>query len=149
MHKHILLSSNKSRGFSLLEVLVTFVVLSIGLLGLAALHANGLKNNQSAYWRSQATILAYSILDSMRTNRAAALNEDYDIALNTDPPGGTSVAVLDLTTWKNTLQSSLPTGDGSVDCDGGTSICEVIVQWDDSLGEAGSNTQQFSIITQL
>ncbi|MCG5509644.1 type IV pilus modification protein PilV [Ectothiorhodospira lacustris] len=45
-------------GFSLTEVLVALVVLSIGLLGLAALQLNGLKGAHSAYQRTLASVIA-------------------------------------------------------------------------------------------
>ena len=47
--------SSGSQGFSLMEVLVALLVLAIGLLGLAALQARGVKFNHDAYLRSQAT----------------------------------------------------------------------------------------------
>lgn len=56
-------------GVSMIEVLVAIIVLSIGLLGLAGLQTAGLKYNQSANFRSTATMMAYSILDSMRASR--------------------------------------------------------------------------------
>src|SRR5699024_7298926 len=71
-------------GLTLIEVLVTMLVLSIGLLGLAGLQALMLYQHHSAYQRSQATILTYDIIDRMRTNRNAALNGDYDLNLTAD-----------------------------------------------------------------
>ncbi len=65
-------------GFSLIEVLVALFVLSIGLLGLAMLQAQGMKFNSDAYFRTQATILAYDIIDRMRANRVAAGAGAYD-----------------------------------------------------------------------
>jgi type IV pilus assembly protein PilV len=61
-----------SEGFSMVEVLVSVLVLSIGLLGLAGLQASSLRNSQSAYFRSQATEMAYDIADRMRANLAGA-----------------------------------------------------------------------------
>lgn len=60
-------------GFTLLEVLVAILVLSIGLLGLAGLQTHSLRNNHTAFLRSQAVALAYDALDRMRSNRTAAL----------------------------------------------------------------------------
>ena len=61
---------NKNAGFTLIEVLIAMLVLAVGLLGLAGLQATSLRNNQSAYNRSQATQLAYDIADRMRANSA-------------------------------------------------------------------------------
>jgi len=62
----------KDRGFSMLEVLVTMVIIAFGLLGVAGIIANGLKSNLSSYGRSQASWLANDIIDRMRANRATA-----------------------------------------------------------------------------
>jgi type IV pilus assembly protein PilV len=58
----------KNAGFGLIEVLIAVLVLALALLGLAALQVTSLKNNQSAYNRSQATQLAYDLADRMRAN---------------------------------------------------------------------------------
>ena len=74
MMKHRSFKLNPCRresGFSLIEVLVALLVLSIGLLGLAALQAQGLRFNHDAYVRTQATNLAYDIVDRMRVNNTA------------------------------------------------------------------------------
>lgn len=54
------------RGFTMIEALVAILVLSLGLLGLAMLQAQGLKFNTTAYTRTQASMLAYEIIDKMR-----------------------------------------------------------------------------------
>jgi type IV pilus assembly protein PilV len=59
--------SNNS-GFTLIEVLVTIVVVSIGLLGLAGLQISGLRANVSSEARSKATLLANDIIERMRAN---------------------------------------------------------------------------------
>ncbi len=69
--------ANRYAGFSLIEVLVALLVLSIGLLGLAALQATGMKYNSDAYYRTQASILAYDIIDRMRANPKGAGDGDY------------------------------------------------------------------------
>ncbi len=57
------------QGFSLIEVMVTMLIVSIGLLGIAGIIMTSLKNSQSSYGRSQATLLANDIIDRMRANR--------------------------------------------------------------------------------
>jgi type IV pilus modification protein PilV len=69
---------SRSAGFTLLEVLVAVLVLAIGLLGLARLQMTVMKSNQSAYLRSQASLLAYDISERMRANRTAALGGSCD-----------------------------------------------------------------------
>ena len=57
-------------GFTLIEVLVALVVMSVGLLGLALLQQNAVAFNRDAYLASQATVLAYDIADRIRGNRS-------------------------------------------------------------------------------
>lgn len=108
-----------TRGFTLVEVLVALIVLSIGLLGLAALQLQSLKHNTDAYFRTQATMLAYDIIDRMRANVDAVKAGHYVAA---EPPttaqtcGETAtgcaspadLAAYDLTYWYSELASTLP-----------------------------------------
>jgi len=145
----------KQSGFTLLEVLVAVLVLSIGLLGLAGLLASSIRNNQSAYQRTQATWLAYDIVDRMRVNRPAALASDYDTTLGTpancaaNPTLSGSMAAQDLTGWKTLLACALPAGDGAVALNAANRQVTVTVQWNDSRGTSGNTAQTFQIQTQL
>ena len=140
---------DRSRGFTLIEILVTLVVLSIGLLGLAGLQLNGLKSNHSAYLRSQATILTQDITDRMRANRTVAVTGAYDIDIGEAAASASctgtgadctaaGLAAADLYEWKTFLDDSLPTGDGSITrtAVGTNTLVTVVVQWDDSKGQA-------------
>jgi type IV pilus assembly protein PilV len=55
-------------GFTLMEVLVTIVILSIGLLGIAGLQLNSLRGNQSALDSTVAVSLAVEMADRIRAN---------------------------------------------------------------------------------
>ncbi len=58
----------RQRGFTLIEVLISMIILAIGLLGLAAMQAMSLRDNQDAYYYQQATLLAYEMQDRIRGN---------------------------------------------------------------------------------
>ena len=124
---------SRQTGFTLLEVLIAVLVLSVGLLGLAGLQASSLRNNHSADLRSQATILAYGIADHMRANRTAALAGSYDVAYSSTPSGG-SIASSDVSAWKTLLSSTLPSGDGSISRSG--NIVTINVRWTGAGGKA-------------
>lgn len=137
------------RGFTLIEVLVTVIILAIGLLGLAGLQLSGMRYTHSAYQRSQATILGNDIVDRMRVNRVSAENGAYDIAIGAAPSevscrgAGTDcspadLAIADLFEWKQALAAVLPAGDGAVQRDGGS--LTVTIQWDDTRGEEDAKT---------
>jgi len=58
-----------NHGFTLIEVLVSVLIISTALLGLVGLQTKGMHNTVDSYNRTQATLLASSIADRMRTNR--------------------------------------------------------------------------------
>ncbi|MES2366648.1 MAG: type IV pilus modification protein PilV [Pseudomonadota bacterium] len=146
----------RQQGFTLLEVLVAMVIVSIGLVGLAGLMMTSAKNNQSAYYRSQASWLGYDIIDRMRANRVLAQGGSYDIALGVMPTGcgaASAPPAGDLCQWNTELQTALPTGKGSIVVSG--SVATVTVSWDDRRGLGananftGNQAQSISIQTQL
>lgn len=131
----------KQHGFTLVEILVAIIVLAFGLLGLAGLQLNSLKNNNSAYLRTQATLLAYDMLDRMRANQPGVANGDYDQLLETVPtdPGcietGCSVsdiAETDAWEWTQIIGEVMPSGKGRVVGNGEGSIFTITVMWDDN-----------------
>lgn len=137
----------RQSGFSMLEVLISLLVLSIGLLGMAGLQMNALKFNHTASVRSQATVLAYEIGDRMRMNRKDALDGKYAISLTATSASGSTRASADLSEWKQSLARHLPDGRGAVQTSG--NIVTVTVQWDESRLRNGSASQQFIFETRL
>jgi len=163
-------------GFTLIEVLVSALILAIGLVGVAGLQAMSLKNNQSAYMRSQATALAYDLADRMRSNVAAANAGSYAPAsaavraacTNAMGCSTEQLAQNDLSEWIAALASNLPMGTGFVcidstpndgsdagtpECDGAGTQFAVKVWWDDNRDGAitvtAANTERMVINFQL
>ncbi|MGA2398926.1 MAG: type IV pilus modification protein PilV [Steroidobacteraceae bacterium] len=144
----------RTAGFTIVEVLVSLVILSIGLLGIAKLVLYSAHSNDSAYLRSQATQLAYEILDNMRANPTAAAAGNYNTplaaaatnpgftCLNTTCPSSSNLALYDVYVWKSRLAAgatggALPSGQGSVTVTGTTPImATIIVQWDDAAAQS-------------
>ena len=60
------------RGFTLIEVLLTIVLIGIGLLGLATLQVTSLNNQMEAYQRTQALMMLEDMANRIRSNSAAA-----------------------------------------------------------------------------
>lgn len=125
----------RARGMTLVEVLVTLVIISVGLLGVAALQLTSLRNNYDAYVRSQASMLAADLLDRMRANRGEALAGNYVAALGGFTGTGATWQA-DVTAWKATLAAQLPSGDGSVrpeafDATGQVTAVRVTIQWNE------------------
>ena len=111
------------KGFTLLEVLIALLVMSIGLLGIGKMMMLSARANDSAYMRSQATALAYTMLDAMRANRQAAIALGYDTAVVVPalqactaaaPCTSGQQAQNDAALWNNALAAELPGGTGTV-----------------------------------
>ena len=118
---------------------ITIVVISIGLLGLAVMQATGLRNNNNAYFRSQATVLAYDIADRMRANTSSInnyLTSFMTLAAATDQAGCTTtgscsaaqMAQDDLFDWNVALGTALPSPTGVITIAGGLYTINVV--WD-------------------
>jgi type IV pilus assembly protein PilV len=137
------------RGFGLIEVLVAVLILSIGLLGLASLQTNGMRFNHTSYLRTQATVLAYDIVDAMRANRGTAAKSEtalggaYQTNYTDGVPTGSSIAEADLRNWKTLLTTLLPTGRGQISQNG--RLFTINVEWT----ERGGAPTVFSLVTSL
>lgn len=118
-------SIRRQTGYSLVEVLIATVILSIGLLGLASLQTASLKDNSAALQRSQATIMAYDILDCMRANHKQATTGAYDIGY-TQTSNSQGIAGNDIDTWKQELQQ-LPKGEGQIQTVGNN--VQITIRW--------------------
>lgn len=65
------LSYSSQRGVGMMEILITLLVLSVGLLGAAQLQLLGLNDAQASRARINATLIAYDLADRMRANKIA------------------------------------------------------------------------------
>jgi len=136
-----------ARGVSLIEVLVTVIVTSVGLLGVAALQLSTLRNNFDATVRTKASVLAADIADRMRANRTAAINGDYNITLSAAAPTTTTTqAQVDLADWKTTLAAQLPSGKGSVLYTAATKVVLIDINWNE---RDNATAVDFSSTTEL
>ena len=117
---------NNQAGFTLMEVLIALLILSIGLLGLASLQTNGLRSNQMASMRTTATQLANDIADRMRANPTGVDAQRYVIATSDADPvipvgetcEGTTctsaqMATYDLAQWRGAVRA-LPGGTSAI-----------------------------------
>jgi type IV pilus assembly protein PilV len=123
-------------GFTLLEVLIALVVLSIGLLGIAGLQGIGLRSSHGAYLSSQASLLAYDMADRIRANpQTLAIYNDFDSAtVDCAAPPVTPLASADMAEWACAVEALLPNGGGTIDgviAPDGSTRYTITVQWQD------------------
>ena len=122
-------------------MLITVVLVSIGLLGLAGLQLTTVQNTNSSSERFEATTLAHDILERMRANRQEALNGQYNLALGADPAGANLVGD-DLDDWRAAL-AVLPNGDGSINVADG--VVTIEVQWTDASDDNADDSRDMSV----
>ena len=122
-------------GFSLVEVLVTLVVVSVGMLGLAALCVASVRASRAALYRTQAVTLAADIADRMRANRMPANAYDCGGPCAADA-GGNAIAISDLTSWRSRIDAGLPEGAAAISYSSATpgapSSYTVSISWTES-----------------
>lgn len=115
----------QQRGFNLIEVLITLIVLAVGLLGLATLQNLGLRFGHQSYERTQATILIYDIIDRMRANPTGVIAGNYITTLTSTPPtlgadcavtfcNSVAMATYDLNQWLSNITGTATTANPGI-----------------------------------
>ncbi len=130
-------------GFTLIEALVALIVLSVGMIGIAALYAQGLGASRTALYRTLAVNLAAEMADRIRANRLAGAAYNAAGAPNTCAPGGGSactpaeLAAYDKLVWSALVAQELPHGIGTVVfAEGEPPTYTITVSWQDVAGAA-------------
>jgi len=134
--------SRRESGFTLIEAMVALLVISVGMIGVAALHGQTLSTSGTALRRTTAVSLAGDIADRIRVNRGAELAYEGAAANNNcDPSGGGGVdcseaqmAAHDLFVWQAQIAASLPAGAGVIDVDQSTNptTYNVTITWNEA-----------------
>ena|SRR6187551_1899010 len=129
----------KESGSTLLEVLITVLVLATGLLAMGALQTRSLQFNQSASMRTQADIFASDIADRIRLNRGAksANVTKYNVDYDASSPTTNAHAGADITAWRNAMKKVLPDAKGKISCADApptitTRICTISIKWSEA-----------------
>lgn len=151
-------SSATQYGFSMLEILITLVIVAIALLGTAGLQAYAMRMNKSGQFRTQAVFLASDILDRIEANKdntTGAVAGNYVIAGSGTPPALTfpdpcagapctaaQLANRDVNQWENAVASLLPQANWSVTTSG--VAYTVVLGWTDRSADKNSHGEAFS-----
>lgn len=130
----------RTEGFTLIEVLVAVLVLSIGLLGIASLQATSLRNNNDASMQTRASYIASDMADRLRANSSVANSYAGNYAAApSGPDNGRCIPVTcapaemvlnDVAEW-NTQLDSLPAGQGTITALAG-GLFSITVRWDEA-----------------
>jgi len=128
-------------GMSLIEVLVSVLVLGVGLMGIAAMQSLALRGGQSSLETSQAVMASSSILEAIRANPTQA--SSYNMAKTCTVPSGGTLVTNDKAAWITSLKSTIGSGVatdtttcGQISNCSATTVCKVTVFWNDARGGA-------------
>jgi type IV pilus assembly protein PilV len=126
------------RGFTLIEILVSSFLVSIGLFGLAKLQMEAIKSANDGYLFTQAALLGEEMSERMRANPTGAasyvtkLNKQYKAKKNCHSTkcNATQLADQDLEDWIANVTTALPEGEAAVErAPGSTNNYSVVVKW--------------------
>ena len=149
----------RQTGFTLIEIGVAVLILSVGILGVAGMQSVGVRESQNTYFRSQANILVMDMANRMWANREQAYlggDSEYveDAPLNPACSFGggscnaSDIAGMDLRNWSDAIRDSgLPNagqsiefvGDVLVDGVAITAVYDIAVFWDESQSDDNAN----------
>ncbi len=141
------------RGFSLIEVLIALIVMSVGMLGIAGLYVHGLQAGRTSLFRHQAVALAGDVSDRIRANPQG--RTDYNDSTFTgslakscltDVCTAAEMAAYDKFFWDQQADDTLPDGDVTVTYtapagSGAPATYTVLVTW----SEAGQDQPQYQV----
>ncbi len=139
MHLNSSHSRHRAAGFTLVELLVTLLIVSVGILGIVKMEAAGVSESQVSRVRSLMTFQAESLAGAMRANRGywaakaatapaftlAASNQTYPTSANSGSPTCTSTSVActsaemayaDLVLWRDSFIRSFPAASATIAC---------------------------------
>jgi len=148
----------RQTGVSLLEVLIAVFVLAFGVLGIAAMQAGALRNNQSAFEQSAAVFLTHSMLDAMRASMRADPGHPGSFVVRNgyvtngficeNSNASDPLVKNDLNRWLKNIRDNLNGGAddgnacGKIECDANDpNLCTASVQWNNSRSLDGDEKQ--------
>lgn len=141
------------RGFSLLEILVTLLIVSFALLGAAGLQLRAIRTGQGNQFRTQAILLASDMSERMDANKAAAKAGSYAVAQTSTVTAASScysatcgspsaLATADIYEWEYAITHStppLPGASWSIVANGsnsGNPVYQITISWVDRRSDA-------------
>ena len=168
----------RNKGVSLLEVMIAVMVFSVGMLGMAGLMLVSQRTNHSAFLRTQASFLAQSMADRMRSNIGGVWAGLYTSTGYPETGGSvpactlvapcniTNIATRDRQQWSATMQNLLPGPTARINCtrtlnlsvpahmrNRGTpydGVCTIVMTWKESALNKGADAadQSFAWVFQ-
>jgi len=141
----------KQKGFSMIEVLITILVFAVGLLGVASLQTTGIRMVRDGGQIGQASMLASSMADRMRSNAAGDTYIDVsadDDDCKTDVDVDCTLEQEEIFEWNEEIANFLPAGEGIVTTDSGAYVISITWQESEDSNQV-DNTRTYSLAVQI
>ena len=149
--RHSKITIRTARGFSLIEVLIALIIMSVGMLGIASLYVHSMQAGRTSLFRHNAVTLAGDVADRMRANPTGANAYTGAGADNSCIAQGTNcsnvqMAAQDILGWDQQAVDTLPNGDVTIAFDNTVNppVYTIAITWD----EPGQQ-QNYTIITPI
>lgn len=140
-------TQKRQQGFTLIEILISMLILAIGVLGIIALQFKGLKYSYDANVRSQITFLANNIAERMRLNNDNAADYVANYVAGTAHTACDNAtaadAANDLNCWYDNIDVALPPGSTAAVAGPVGGLYTVSLAWQDREGETHTVTYSF------
>ena len=138
-------SRDATAGFTLVEVLIAMIILSVGMLGIAGLYLQSIQAGRTSVFRHHAITLAGDIADRIRANPSAGVNyqaagQDNGCVDGTVDCTPTEMAQNDIAVWDAQAASSLPSGQVAIAFTDNAGLAPDTYQITVTWTEAGSTT---------
>jgi type IV pilus assembly protein PilV len=109
----------RQRGFSLVEVLIALVIMSVGMLGIAGLYVQSMQAGRTSMLRHNAVTLAGDVADRIRANPLAGVayagaGGDNNCVANGTDCNAAAMAAHDIFLWDQQANDTMPAGDVEV-----------------------------------
>lgn len=118
------------KGFSLIEVLVSMLIIGGGLIFLSSLQIRNTNLSMSAYVQTQATICLQDMVEKLHLNKVSAGSGNYNtslISVNDFTSDSKSLEQTELYQWFDNLNAVLPSAKALINCS--VSDCVVELQY--------------------
>jgi type IV pilus assembly protein PilV len=144
--------TKQQSGFSLVEVLIALVIMSVGMLGIATLFVQSMQAGRTSMFRHHAVTLAGDVADRIRANPRAGIAyqgqaADSGCVATGNDCNAAEMAANDIFLWDQQVADSLPNGDITVTFDDTVSppAYTIRVDWDEP-GEDPNSPLNYQII---
>lgn len=144
-------NTRAERGFSLIEVLIALIIMSVGMLGIASLYVQSMQAGRTSLFRHNAVTLAGDVADRMRANPtganaytgAGADNNCIDMGINCS---NVQMAAQDILGWSQQAVDTLPNGAVAITFDNTVipPVYTIAINWDEP-----GQPQNYTIITPI